>query len=143
VEDEVYFRGLMYSNDIWVNLDPKINRCYWEYISSLYLSGDKYIEYYPIDRLLKYMADLTKEILKKKACCNLHSWSITSPTRGVIFKLTNIIDPIIYAVKTIILGWSHDDLPVIKDASALLKALLRNDNPCYLLSILQLIDDLV
>jgi len=73
VEDEVYFRGLMYSNDIWVNLDPKINRCYWEYISSLYLSGDKYIEYYPVDRLLKYMADLTKEILKKKACCNLHS----------------------------------------------------------------------
>ena len=64
---------LYLKNDIWVNLDPNINRCYWEYISSLYLSGDKYIEYYPIDRLLKYMADLTKEILKKKACCNLHS----------------------------------------------------------------------
>lgn len=90
------------------------------------------------------MADLTKEILKKKGiCCELHCPKDYSPLRGNTFRLNTIINPIIIACKNIIVGWSHDELPVIKDASFLFHALLWNENPCYLLSILNVIDELV
>ena len=58
-------------------------------------------------------------------------------------ELRIIIDPILQAVKGIILGKCHDDLPVIEDTAALLKSLLKNTNPCYLQAILQIIEELV
>lgn len=143
-DDWGFFWSLMYANDIWVNLDSKINETYWNFISQLYISSDHYINEYSIDNLLKYMADLTKEILKKKGvCCEQHCPKDFSPFKGNTYKLNTFINPIIIACKNIIVGWSHDELPVIKDASFLFHALLWNENPCYLLSILNVIDELV
>jgi len=40
------------------------------------------------------------------------------------------------AVKGIILGKCHDDVPVIEDTASLLKAILKSENPCYMLGLL-------
>jgi hypothetical protein len=46
-------------------------------------------------------------------------------------------------VQGIIKGKCHDDVPVIEDTSALLRALMKNPDPDYLLGILSVIESLV
>ena len=54
---------MMYANDIWVNLDAPIYNYYWAFVTQLYISGDKYLVDYSLEKILKYMADLSKEYL--------------------------------------------------------------------------------
>ena len=72
-DDRGFVRGMMYANDIWMNLDIQIYRYYWSFVTQLYISHDKYLLDYSISKILKYMSDLSKEFIKKKGkCCDFH-----------------------------------------------------------------------
>lgn len=71
IEDSAFFSNLIYTTDLWFNLDFETQDFYWDYIKQIYSQDPiHYLECVSIEKLLHIVKHLTQ--YKRGPCCQKH-----------------------------------------------------------------------
>ena len=149
-KDSAYFNHMMYTVDIWLNLDFEIQNFFWEYVKEIYSQDYKhYLKYVNISKLLQIVKHLAAS--KRGPCWNKHK-EIKDPRSArksvkhlPVTNLSEYIQPILRIIKCILSEWSKasKDSEITYGIVELVSILWYKQTPCYRIEILKVIQELV
>ena len=106
-EDSAFFSHLVYTTDIWFNLDFEIQNFYWDYIKEIYSQDpNHYLQSVGIDKLLQIIKHLTSS--KRGPCWEKHRdindkrFARKSTRHLPATKISEYINPILRLIKNIL-----------------------------------------
>ena len=108
IEDSAFFSNLIYTTDLWFNLDFETQEFYWDYIKQIYSQDPThYLEWVSIEKLLHIVKHLTQ--YKRGPWCQKHRdindkrFARKSSKQLAPTNLSEYIRPILGIIKSILI----------------------------------------
>ncbi|CAI2372614.1 unnamed protein product [Moneuplotes crassus] len=149
-KDFSFFNHMMYTTDIWINLDFEIQHFFWDYVNSIYSQDYKvYLKFIDIKRLLQIVKHLVAT--KRGHCCEKHE-RIKDPRSArksskylPVNNLSEYIRPILEIIRNILSDCAKGakETSVTSGITDLVSIITYKQTPCYRIEVLKVIKDLV